>query len=540
MNPIAEYVEKFEEGELPPGLPVEVIAGILAFKAKEQRSRDKDIEIARRSTFDFAVAFIETKNEDTAHIEPFPAFPYFKEVVFPGFHAPGNCLWEKSRRVLMSIAACVYVFHHWLVDDLFMVGMTSRSQNKVDDGGGHSTWDSLFGKMRFFYDRMIETCPHVLEHYLGRVYDSGHLFKKLSLQHPKTSSTVIGEAPTPNCLTGGGFMKCFVDETARVPNMHSIHGNLILAGKDLHYISYPNGPNGTFYRIRSAKDHFGFRVVRVHWSMRPDRNDEWYREQCKKMSATEVGMLLDISYSMSAEAKCFPNFTSEGERSNVRNALGIQINEIQLWWDFGHVDATVIILVQFTKEEREGKLVDVLRIKGCVTLSNTNYQEVATAVKLKLKQLGFSGDTKKIQCFGDPQVKQAMIDTGLTLQKRYLSVGFNIHPAPVHETRSVLDEINLMFARREIFVDANAVEIIDAFNGWEWPKNRDSTIKQGVLQPEHSEHSHIGKAFEYGMAVYFQHRKKAGGKLSAPKKKQDMAMTRAKSKNIRRGLLHQH
>lgn len=518
MRAIEQLVERFDAGEVSTeSLTPEIVAGILAFKAL-QHKKEEQIVKESRDVFFFATNCIYTKNEDSNSIEKFPPFPYFKDVVFPNFKMPGNCLWEKSRRVLMSIAACVYYFHQWLIAEFFMGGITSRSQSKVDDGGGHSTWDSLFGKMRFFYDRLAEHHPYVIEHYLGRVYDSAYLFRKLSLQNPKTNSTIIGEAPTPNCLTGGGFGIVLVDEAARVPNMVSIHSNLILAGLNVHYISYPNGPTGTFYKIRSTEGNFGFRILRIHFSMRPDRTEEWYEEQKKKMTKTEVGMLLDISYSMSAEAKVFPSFMIDGEGANVKTKLGIQIDDVRLWWDFGSVDATAVLFVQVTREERDKEFVLCVRVRDVVKLDHTNYEEVSQAVKAKLKKHGFKGKTESIPCVGDQQINQTMVDSGLTLASRYKGQGFIIHAAPHHETRSVLDQCDLMMKNGQVFVHAECVSVIDSFTGWEWPKNRDGSLKPGVTQPEHSEHSHVGKAFEYGMADLFEKKVIGTGRITRPTK----------------------
>ena len=246
---IYENFEKFD----PANLDEFTVVALLAYHAKQKRDRLLLLEAVTKEPYLFATNFIWTKNEDTLRIERFPDYPYLQETVFPGMDAPGNHLWEKSRRVLMSISFCANFLIHWMKDDLFLGGITSRNQKKVDDGGGASTWDSLFGKMRFMYDKIAEKNPFVIEHFLGHVPRSDRLFKNLVLENPATSSTIIGEAPTPNCLTGGGFTKIFVDETARVPNMSSIHANLIMAAKNVHYLSYPNGKNNTFYEVRHAQ-----------------------------------------------------------------------------------------------------------------------------------------------------------------------------------------------------------------------------------------------------------------------------------------------
>lgn len=502
-------------------------ARLRAEKKKETRKKAEEnknvLERIKVDSFFFAKNFIYTKNEETLAVERFPDYPYLEDVVFSEMLSSGLKLWEKTQRMLITISFCAFYFHQWLTADLFLGWMTSRKENKVDDGGGRSTWESLFGKMRFMYDEIRRREPWVIEHFLGNVPNSSKLFSSMSLENPKTKSSIIGEAPVPNAPSGGGYGIAMIDEAALVPNMHVIHGNVIMASKNVHYISYPNGMNNMFYKIREAKGHFGFKIVRIHWSLHPHRDQQWHDKEASLMTKSESARRLDIDYSESTEAKVFTQFVRE---KHVVVNLEIDINSCEIWWDFGSVDATAPVFVQITKEERKGKLVDVLRFKKCVELWNTNYLEVSKACHEYLLQMKYAGGNNKtydemtddekdawhkktlwIKEVGDPQVRAREVSTGIRLQDRYKEKGFSIEPAPHHDTKATLETLDVWIKEDRVYVDADADEIINAFERWEWPKNPDGSRKPNVTQPEHSDVSHTGKAIEYGFAARFMEKR---------------------------------
>lgn len=43
--------------------------------------------------------------------------------------------------------------------------------------------------------------------------------------------------------------------------------------------------------------------------------------------------------------------------------------------------------------------------------------------------------------------------------------------------------------------------LVNAFEFWEWPKDKDGTPKPGTTQPNHDQFSHAGKAAEYGFLM---------------------------------------
>lgn len=451
-----------------------------------------------QSAFYFASNYISTYNEANGRVERYPSYPYLRDKVFAKIHAPGNRLWEKSQRMLITISFCVYYLWAWMTVDGFSGWFTSRKQDNVDDGGSASTWKSLMGKLRFYYNGIAKENPWIIEHFLGSVPDSGRLFKFMTLQNPKNGNLIIGEAPTPDSPTGEGYRKAFVDEAARVPRLYNIHGNLMLAcPQGTHYVSYPNGRANKFAEIRFAEGHYGFEVVPINWFDHPERDEKWFALASGTMNRTEIGMRLLISYADSTIGRVFKNFRRD---RNLQFNAPFEINNIELCFDFGATDATSVGLLNRRFTEIDGKRVKAVVVKDWVEIENTNYIEVSDAIKAKLRAYGFAGDTRQILCVGDPQVNAKMVDTGITLRERYASQGFNIQAAPHHESKAVLDEIDEWMRVGRFSIDDQATPFIDCAESWTWPLDSKGNPVMGAKQPAHNQFSHAGKSMEYWFA----------------------------------------
>lgn len=486
-------------------------------RRKQNPNVDEALAQIKKNPFFFASNYIVTYNEANKRNERYPDYPYLGEKVFRNIHAPGNRLWEKSQRMLITISFCVYYFWAWMAEDGFAGWFTSRKQDNVDDGGSASTWKSLMGKIRFYYNVIAKENPWIIEHFLGSVPESARLFKFMTLQNPKNNNLIIGEAPTPDSPTGEGYSKAFVDEAARVPRLYNIHGNLMLAcPQGTHYVSYPNGRANKFAEIRFADGHYGFEIMTINWHDHPERDEAWFSMQAGTMNQTEVGMRLLISYADSAVGRVFKKFKRD---KNLVFDLKFDIDSVELSWDFGATDATSVHFLNRMFVEKDGKRLSAVKAKDTVEIENTNYVEVAKEVHAKLIAYSFTGGSKKsydemsesereawhkktlaIRCVGDKQVNAKMVDTGITLQQRYRSMGFNIEPTPHHETKAVLDEIDEFFGDGRFFIDDQATPLIDCAESWTWPLDSKGNPVMGATQPAHNRFSHAGKSLEYWFA----------------------------------------
>lgn len=498
-RPLSEIVSEHPD-------PV-VIKGIVAGKILDMRRREPRLKKIESDAGYFARHYVKTYDESAGKVNSYPDWPYLYETVFPKFHQPGNRLWEKAQRMLITVAATTYFFWAFLTQKGFTGWMTSRKEGKVDDGGGHSTWDSLFGKMRFYYDQLARENPWVIEHFMGSVPRSDQVFRYMIATNDKQGSSLYGEAPVSTAPTGSGFVKALVDEAAVVPQHHSIHGNLMFACPNgTHYVSYPDGMGNHFATIRHTEKHFNFEIVTLHHNLRPDYNESWLHEQEGKLTKDDLGRRVLISYATSTKGRVWEDFSRE---RNTVEKLSVDVNDIELWFDFGFVDATSVGIIQVSRSEFKGEIKPIILCKAWLEVNHTKYDKISEALKAILKSIGYTGNTSALRCIGDPQVKQRSPATGRSLHDLYAEQGFNIEAAPSHDIKATLDEINKWFADGRIFFDSEATPIIKAAENWAWPTDRAGNIIPGSTNPKHDEFSHAGKSFEYGFAYHFMKKKES-------------------------------
>jgi hypothetical protein len=479
----------------------------IVLKTLSMRENIENLPKIKESCHFFCVNFVRTFDEEAEKVRTYPDYPYLKNIVLPTIFEPGNHLWEKAQRTMITISFCAAFLWAWLTWDTgFMAWMTSRMEDSVYDSG--PTWKSLFGKMRFMYERILKENGWLIEHFLGQAYTYDKVFSKNHLHNPKNGNLVIGEAPKPGTPTGEGYVVTLVDECALVPQMNAIHGNLMLACKNNHYVGYPWGMNNTFAEIRHAKGNFGFKIVEIDSHMNPEHGEAWLAKKRETMTDTEFMRRLKRSYNLTTAATVWKKFSRD---KSIVNDPQFDWNSIQLWWDFGYVDATAVAIVYITRIEINGKFLPAVIPIDDLEVSNQNYREVAEAMRNKLQKMGYFGKMLSLECWGDQQVKQTLIDSGSTMQERYKTAfqdngtvdGFMIKPAPVHDTRTVLEEIDVWLSQGRFVVSSQAVNVIESMEKWTWPVDSRGNLIQDATQPAHNQWSHMGKAIEYGMVQFF-------------------------------------
>jgi len=250
--------------------------------------------------------------------------------------------------------------------------------------------------------------------------------------------------------------------------------------------------------LHFKKGHYDFRQVKVHWRENPNYDDTWYQEQQKRLTGFFIAQRLDISFEESAVGKVWNKFNY---RDNVGDVEFLEDLPIFLWWDFGFVDSTSVGFVQFLKHGGDDGV--KLRVFDWLELDYSDYIDVSIALRKMLVGYGVQEeDTKRIQGYGDPQVKVRTIASGITLQEYYESEGFSIEHCDPHETAVVLETIDHWLGEGWIKIDGNRCEpFIDAMRYWEWPKDRQDRPKPGATQPRHDRFSHAGKSAEYGFTM---------------------------------------
>lgn len=103
-----------------------------------------------------------------------------------------------------------------------------------------------------------------------------------------------------------------VDEAAFVEGMEELWTGIlptITTGGRCIALSTPNGVGNWFYKTYTdaeAETNL-FNAINLPWSVHPDRDEEWFREQTKNMSKREVAQEFECSFNMSGETVISPD-----------------------------------------------------------------------------------------------------------------------------------------------------------------------------------------------------------------------------------------
>jgi hypothetical protein len=103
-----------------------------------------------------------------------------------------------------------------------------------------------------------------------------------------------------------------VDEAAFVEGMEELWTGIlptITTGGRCIALSTPNGVGNWFYKAYTdaeAENNL-FNAINLPWSVHPDRDEEWFREQTKNMSRREIAQEFECSFNMSGETVVSPD-----------------------------------------------------------------------------------------------------------------------------------------------------------------------------------------------------------------------------------------
>jgi hypothetical protein len=405
------------EGQVLPRLPGN-FSGLVA--AEQARVRSKCLETWIQSEWMscgmdlvyFATHYCVTAEEDpdTGVITEalVPSYPYVTDEILANFATPQDVLVEKTRQMLVSWLLCVTFLWDLLFD---MSGghnlMLSRKEKEVDDGGDASTRRSLLGKIRFMYSRLPRWMRVRMAEGKGGVVERDVLeFKLMRVHNPETGSTCVGETANPEAGRGGTWRRVGGDEFAFIPKSFQVYTAFqsgCKRGKML--VSTPNGRDNMFAVIRFTTDPpvSGFKLLTVHWTKHPDRDEEWYeKEKAKLPSKVKVAQELDINYDVSLSGKVYDLFNG-ALQIDPRLAFDPS-RPTYVGWDFGTGCPTAIVWMQET-------------VLGPVVLDSAEFEgtkdeEIAKAYLNRFDPSwpGYWGLDSVAQNRGDPAGKQRSHD----------------------------------------------------------------------------------------------------------------------------------
>jgi hypothetical protein len=401
----------------------------------------------------------EFKEEDY-----YPDYDYLYDLM-EGFILTGNVADVKSRQMLWSYTAAGVLLWFLTFGQNFAAKVTSYKEEKVDDGGIHATTESIFGKLRYGWERL----PDVLRAPLQ--------FSYLRIKNPGNNSFVKGESTNTKAGRGGTYNIIIADEWAFVDKSESIYASMHSACPNNKKLgSTPNGKGNNFARIVHTDPMLtGFRVNRWHWKLNPDKTPEWYKREIRGLTKEQIAREYEMSFEGSVEGRVYYNF------DHLKQIVQLDYNpELPLYttWDFGIADPTSIIWIQ---ENPNGEIYIIDEYEN----NEEEPDHYANIVKLKPYH-------RRVRDIGDPSAKQRGV-TKDSWESLLRQEGISI----VSPYSCTIDE-RIMSTRQvipRIYVSDRCVRFIDCISNYKYPT--DDVGKPTAEKPIHDEFSHMMSALEF-------------------------------------------
>lgn len=425
----------------------------------------------------FAMKYCWTIDIETNEVKLFPGYRYLINFLEEN-KDPQNEHVEKSRQMLVSWAFMALYLWDLTFKDNIANFITSRKEFLVDDGGSHSTPNSLMGRIRFMWERLPDFLQSPLE------------FSFLRIKNLANESFVIGESSNPNAGRSGTWHRALMDEAALIPKSESVFSSLQQACKNgLYMNSTPYGRGNVFSRIKfDKKSTFNKRTL--HWKRHPERDDTWYKTHKANMTEDQVARELDISYEKSVHGQIYHMFNFDKQIGHYPYESDLPLYR---GWDFGVGAPVAILWIQ--ERPVPGQPYPEIRIIDELEESGHTPPYYAKQVKEKpYKIRNEQGELvlKDAKDYGDPAGKQRELNL-----KSWVSwLGEDkIHIQVKHGQR----KIDTITAGQRIMpyvrVDEKCTRFLECISSYKHPTDDQGNIISDDY--EESEFTHLMKAFEY-------------------------------------------
>jgi hypothetical protein len=324
------------------------------------REIEKELAKCRKDKRYFATKYVHTLDEDEPvreqRIKLFPKYSYLLEML-QKLDEPGEWIIDKSRQMMLSWAMMsVIALHGLLFDRAFSLLVSTVNQGKLDNGGQASTPKSLFGKLRFSYERLPDWMRD----------QSKIILAQNKIINAANGAFIDGET-AQNAGRGGQYLKIFCDEFAHFDNQGPIHANL--TGSTYQWLIYASTPptrlhfDDVFVAIADDPISFDFKKIELHWTRHPQRyqgeidsegkpTSAWYRQKVKKMGDPDiVAVELDMQRGGLRGGRVYPEFDPEIHVTDSLPHLS-EMKRIVVGLDRQFLRDSAILVVGFDFEDR--------------------------------------------------------------------------------------------------------------------------------------------------------------------------------------------
>lgn len=262
------------------------------------------------------------------HKLPFCLYDFQIEVLYDLMYAierGHDLVVMKSRDLGISWLVCTAKLWYWLRPESgwdFLLG--SRKEEYVDRKGNINT---LFEKIRYNLYRIPKFLRPV-----GFEPSKNDLFKMLT--NPESGNVIAGEANNANFGTSGRFRAVLLDEFSKWQGTdYDAWTSLADVTPCRIAVSSPWGRGNKFADLVTGGEE-GIKVLKLHWSLHPDKDDEWFENEKKRRSPMEIAQELELSLEGSAGERFFSNFNPSIHV--VKQPEYVPGREVMVGFDFGY------------------------------------------------------------------------------------------------------------------------------------------------------------------------------------------------------------
>lgn len=252
---------------------------------------------------------------------------------------------EKSRDMGASWMIVVVMVYGFLNGWASLYG--SYKQDYVDKMGD---MDSHFERIRF----VLELLPEWL---LPK--DVQQTFMKISSREKNCS--ISGDAGA-NFGTGGRRKFVVHDEFALWQHDEKAFRKTKDISRCRIYLGTPEGKFNVYGQIMTKSgsyENLDIERIRLHWSLHPEKDQEWYEEQKKTRTKLDIAKELDISYDDSVTGAVYPEFTDRVIINDVKFDPKLPLFTA---WDFGR-DMNAVLWLQKDYYSNMVHIIDAYQVK---------------------------------------------------------------------------------------------------------------------------------------------------------------------------------
>jgi len=226
-----------------------------------------------------------TFDEIAGEVKPYPMWPFQDELI-RRLGTPGKHLVDKPRDMMVTWTGCLHCLYCILFEPNWTGFAISRQEKEVDDGGEKSTVHSIFGRIRFTWERLPDWMRGELA------------FSKLKIRNlePDMHTLMTGEATKPTSGQSIHVTFKWGDELSQVDQSEEVHGSMSGGNfRTLVYTSIASIKQCAFKRLRHDPNS-GFDILSLSWDMRPGRDHEWYEWKISGLNPVQRATQVDVDY----------------------------------------------------------------------------------------------------------------------------------------------------------------------------------------------------------------------------------------------------